>query len=369
MAAFLRLRRLGRIILCIVCVASVGRLSGQDSANANSYSSEWRRHFALQTSLIPVGTADEHGTLWLITSASPGWQGNLLTKIDSEGKFIASYKPNLPLKPIEWVAYLSPAASGQSVGLLASLASGGKQQTFEGAFFVPVGPDSLADPIRIANAGPQFPTLIGDGANQFIAAGDQKPLTLVKVDSSGKVLWRRSFSNNLVLPTVSVGGSGDIYIASQAGAYVLLQKLDASGQVLRSKRIAAKQGDVTADSNGGCTLLFTEGVGGKDNKVHLLTLDADLHLVSQVETPLVGWGGRTYHLISTLRGHVVIGEGPQTSPHEEITKVMAEIDKSGKLIWQQTISSQGIPLLAPFRSGFYLIRDKDAGIDVEKYIY
>ena len=99
--------------------------------------------------------------------------------IDSGGQLTANYDPQVPLKPTEWVDYLSPAASGRSIGLLASLVSGGQQQTFEGAFFVPVRPDGLGAPRRVAGRGPRFPTLIGTGSEEFIAAGDQEPLTLL----------------------------------------------------------------------------------------------------------------------------------------------------------------------------------------------
>jgi hypothetical protein len=359
-----------RTSLC-VCVVSAVRLYGQgEPAGSIPYRLEWRHHFDLRTGLVPVGTADESGTLWLITRRS-GPQDDLLTKIDSEGKFIESYNVTLPLKPIEWVSYLSPAVGGRRVGLLASLTSGGQQQTFEGAFFVPVGSDGLGNPVRIANAGPQFPTLIGAGSGQFIAAGDQEPLTLVKVDASGKVLWRRSFSSKLILPEVSIGNSGDIFVVSQGGEYILLQMLNPAGRVLRSRRIIAKQGTVVADSDGGCSILFTKGFGGNDNTVFLLTFDRVLRQLNQGETPLVGHG-RTYQLIAAPNGHVVIGESSEPRPATQIPeKMMAEIDKAGKLIWQQTISSLGTPLLAPFRSGFYVVWDdlKSAGMNVEKYIY
>ena len=110
--------------------------------------------------MVP-GAADDSGTLWLMTHSSVGQSA--LTRID----------PQLPLGPGEWVDWWSPAASGRNVHLFASLAPFGKSPTFEGAFLIPVGPNGLGEPRRIAVRRPQFPTLLGDGAGQFLVAGDQ----------------------------------------------------------------------------------------------------------------------------------------------------------------------------------------------------
>lgn len=375
-------RTLNRVLLCFVCLlcSALGLLHAQPQSpsqqpagtNASPYKLEWQRHYDLQVGLVPVGTSDENGTLWLITGGGPGKLDDSLTKIDANGRLIVKYTPTLPLKPVEWVNYLSPATSGHSVGLLANVVSGGQAQTDEGAFFLPVGTEGLGSPVRIAGIGPQLTALLGADRGQFIAAGDQQPLTLVKLDSSGKVLWRRAFSPKLVLPVVSVGPSGNIFVVSQGGSYILLQILDSSGRVLRSKRIDAKQGTVVADPEGGCSILFSKLEGGEDNMVHLLALDQSLRQLHLVETPLIGWDGRSYQLISTPRGHLVIGNGQKPSPGAGVAeKIIAEFDRSGALIWQQRTESLTTPLLVPFRSGFYVVNDVSGGtgMDVEKYVY
>jgi hypothetical protein len=350
--------------LYITCLDSLDGQQADGTASASSYKLEWTRHFQFQSGLAPVGTADEAGTLWLITHAGPGKPEESLTKIGPDGRLSGKYDPIVPLKPIEWVGYWSVAASGHSVGLLASLVSGGRDETFEGAFFAPVAPDGLGAPKRVADRGPQFPTLIGDGAGQFIAAGDQEPLTLLKLDASGTLQWRRSFSRNLVLPTVAVGTNGNTFVLSQGGRYILLQVLDQTGRVLRSKRIAAKQGTVAVDAGLGCSVLLSKGYGGGENRVYLLSFDQMMHQSNEVETPLRGWGGRTYQLISTPRGHLTIGEGPNQQQ-----QLIAEFDKAGKLIWQQAISADFTPLLVPFKTGFYVVSDEGNGMSIEKYVY
>jgi hypothetical protein len=121
-------------------------------------------------------------------------------------------------------------------------------------------------------------------------------------------------------------------------------------------------------------LLFSTRYGGEDNTVFLLTLDQTLHQLSQVETPLVGRSGRNYQLISSPHGHLVIGESPDPKPRQLVfnrTNRLAEFDRSGSLLWQQSISALVPPLLVPFRSGFYLVRElfDVKGMDIEKYVY
>jgi hypothetical protein len=341
-------------------------------ASAGSYALEWRHHYQRQIGLVGTGVADDSGNLWLITHAGPGRPEESLTRIDPDGQLRANYMPTLPLKPIEWIAYLTPATSGRRVALLASIASGGREQTFEGAFFAPVEENGFGAPVRVAVRGPQFPAMVGAGRDEFIAAGDQEPLTLMKLDASGKVLWRRALSSSLVLPVVSVGRSGSAFVLSQGGAYILIEMLDSSGHVVRSKRIRAKQGTVVADLHGGCSLLFSRQDQGKNNAVYLLTLDNELRLLSQTLTPLVGWGGRTYKLVSTPHGHLVVGEGPEQNPQRTPPKkILAEFNEAGALIWQQSLTSLATPILAPFGSGFYLVREtfEGKGIDIEKYAY
>ena len=350
-------------LFCLV----LGSLRGQPAERVltgGSYRLEWRHHYPLQTGLGPVAVSDDSGTLWLTSHAGPGKAEDLLTKIEPDGKLAGQYEPKLPLKIDEWVAYLSPAVSGHSVGLLGSLASGGQRQTFEGAFFVPIGADGLGAPKRVSDAGPQFRELIAAGPDQFIAAGDQEPLTLLKLDANGNVLWRRAFGRNLVLPNVAVGVNGNVFVVSQAGSYVLVQMLDQSGRLLRSRRISAKQGTLAADADGACSILISKGFAGRDNHVYLATLNKTLSELSEVETPLRGRGGRTYNLISTPRGHLAIGEGP-----EQNQQVVAEFDRTGKLMWQQAISTYYTPLLVPFNSGFYIVSGSGSGMDVEKHVY
>ena len=180
------------------------------------------------------------------------------------------------------------------------------------------------------------------------------------------MLWRRSFSRNLVLPTVAVSADRKILVVSQGGSYLQVQLLDESGRPLLSKKIAARQGTVAADTGGGWSILLSKGVTGEENRVYLIALDPTLRQSNEVETPLRGRGGRTYQLISTPHGHLIIGEGPDGR-----RQTIAEFDSSGKLMWQQARSDRFTPLLVPFRFGFYIVNDVSGreGMDVEKYLY
>lgn len=334
-------------------------------AGASSYALAWQQHFQIQTGSLPWGTAEDDGTLWLVTYKEGQ---EYLTSLTPEGRLAGTYNlRRIPLRPMEWIGWLSLATSNHSTGLLASLTSGGQVQTFEGAFFVPVGRDGPGTPRRVAGQGTQWPTLIAAGLGEFLAAGDQEPLTLLKLDSKGNVLWRRSFSRRLVLPEVAVGADRKILMASQGGRYLQLQLLDDSGRALASGRIAARQGVVEPDSDGGWTLLVSKGWGGKDNKVYLTRLDSRLRQLSQVETPLCGLHGLSYQLISTPHGHVMLGESPDGQQRE----IVAEYERSGRLLWQQGISVPFVPRLLTFSSGFYIVNVDfpGGGVDIEKYLF
>ena len=138
--------------------------------------------------------------------------------------------------------------------------------------------------------------------------------------------------------------------------------------MIRSKRIAALQGDVQGDPEGGCSLLVSKGVGGKDNQVYFLTINRRIHELNQIKTPFVGWGGRSYQLFLSLHGHLAIGKAAEQHYPGLRTMIVAEFDKSGRLIWQRDLSSLGRPMLVPFHSGYYLIAPLLGGMDVWKYI-
>jgi hypothetical protein len=186
------------------------------------------------------------------------------------------------------------------------------------------------------------------------------------MDHAGTVLWHRSFSRKLVLPVVAVSPDRKILVVSQGRTYLQLQLLNESGRPLVSKQMAARQGAVVADSGGGWSVLLSKGLGGRENRVYLSALDQSLHQLSELETPLRGRGGRTYRLISTPRGHLIVGEGI-----DDGRQTIAELDASGKLLWQQSISAQFTLLLVPFRFGFYVVKDIPGGdgMDVEKYLF
>jgi hypothetical protein len=362
------------LLFCVLCASFVNGQPPNDPAHradsglaaVSAYKLEWKKKFPFQVSLVPEASADDAGTLWLITSVGHGNPYESLTRIEPDGRVSGTYDPMIAIKPIEDLGHLTLATSGQNVGLLANITSGGRVQTVEGAFFLSMGREGLNPAKRIAGKGPQFLVLAGNGKGQFIAAGDQEPLTLLKLDAIGNRLWRRSFSKELVLPDVAVGANGNTFVLSEGDSSILIQVLAETGRLVKSKQIVAHQGTVVADGDGGCTILFSKGDGGKENRVYLSSLDPKMRASKEIETPLRGWSGRTYQLISTPRGHLAIGESA-----EEKQQIMVEFDKLGRELWQQEIVGYRSPDLVPFKSGFYLVWDGVGreGVEVEKYVY
>ncbi len=300
-----------------------------------------------------------------------GSPDEFLVKIGPSGDLLDTMHPHVPLRPIEWISDFTPAVSDHNVGLLATLISGGQKQIFEGAFFSPILPTGQGKPVRISRVGPQFPTLVAAGSGQFIAAGDQEPLTLIKLDASGKVLWRRSFSSRLFLPSLSVGPSGSIFVLSQRSKDIVLQMLDKTGRAVRSKPLVYKQGDIVAEADGGCTVLASTGYDGARNTVYLVTFDRALRQTSRVKTPLIGWGGREYQLMLTPHGHIALGLGLKQDFQYGQSKIIAEFDHSGRELWRYVLPGTDETLLVPFRDGFYIVRRVALGdgTTVQKYMY
>ncbi|MEP7354377.1 MAG: hypothetical protein ABI824_14220 [Acidobacteriota bacterium] len=338
----------------------------QGISGVGSFKLQWRQPFPFQIGVEPIGSASDDGSLWLITDPGPGRPERYVTHISQTGQISAKYDLAFPLKPSELVSYLSMSNSGTSVALLASTVSGGAKQIVESLLFLPVLRDGPGPTRRVAGRGPQFSTLNGNGKGQFISAGDEGPLTLLKLGADGSLIWRRSFSKDLVRPTVAVGATGNIFLLSQGKSYLSLQKLDETGRLLSSQQISAKQGTLIADANGGCTVLFSRGTGAKEGRVYLTSFDRTMHRSDDVETPLHAWVGQTYEVISTPQGHLAIGEGP-----EEGQQVAVEFNGSSKLLWQREMPRNLTSNLMSFTTGFYVVTDTNEGTEtiVEKYGY
>lgn len=364
----------GLTLVFLLCAPIYSRKAhDENSTGTIPYHLKWKKQFDLQCGLVPVGTTEEDGTLWMI-AGKPVFEESLV-KISFSGELLKAYPRPDPPTRLEWISYLSPAVSGGKVGLLASLASGGQNQTFEGALFFPVVPKRLLPPVRVSGRGPQFPTLVGTDSADFLAVGDQSPLTVIKIDSAGKVIWRESFSSKLVLPDVSVGLGGNAFVVAQGATYVLVQKVDVAGHVSASRRLSAKQATVIADSDGGCSLLYSKDWNGDRNRVQYVKLDNNLHKIREDVTPLIAWSGRTYEIVSSRHGYLIAGEGPPPpnfNPAKDTPRaVIAELDRSGRLMWQSPREALTPPLLLTFGNGFYVVSDgtHPEGMIVESYAY
>ena len=114
------------------------------------------------------------------------------------------------------------ASSGPTVGVLVSATRWeGRAAYFEGAYFMLLKNGELTTPVRISAPGPQFIELVPYRDGEYLAGGDQEPLTQIRLRSDGTIVWRRQISSKLVLPQLAVGPNGDIYVVSQAGPSVV----------------------------------------------------------------------------------------------------------------------------------------------------
>jgi hypothetical protein len=177
---------------------------------------EWTQTFRTShpCGFSAIGTVDEHDNLWLVCPKVNGGSviGSLL-QIDSAGKMrLERELPlTLPATANGLTMDIQMASSGPTIGVLVSTTLWeGRSASFEGADFMRLRSGELMTPVRISAPGPQFIELVPYGDGEYLAGGDQEPLTLIRLRSDGTVVWRREISRKLVLPQLAAGPNGDI---------------------------------------------------------------------------------------------------------------------------------------------------------------
>lgn len=326
------------------------------AAQTSPYVIEWSRVFLprqdCDIGFAPQATADQNEDLWL-SCHDYLKQANGILHFSAAGRLVDLEKPHLklPTSLDRDSAEFFLAASRNNLGLLINFDRvEGRASYFEGAFFTRIATDGIGAPRRISGPGPWFRCIVGSPDGGFLVAGDQEPLTLIKLSASGELQWRRSFSRRLVLPDVAVTTTRESYVAARAGPSVVVQRINADGQLIRRTSFPASQATVVVDPGGGCTLMYSIFARGKQGSVFLTALNQELRRLWTEPTPFIDKTGRTYQLIRKPDGYVALGDGKGAK-----TTVLAGFDPSGRLVWRQRFQADFTPLLVPTVSGFYLV--------------
>lgn len=153
-------------------------------------------------------------------------------------------------------------------------------------------------PVGQRSLGLDAMALTRDGG--YVVAGRGRPAQqthgvaidawVAKLDAQGEPLWEKCFGGEgfdafRSVRETSDGGyilAGSTHAEGKKGSDVLVMRLDAEGNLLNSAAFGGPKNDSASDvhqtSDGGYVIAATEDSGGKEAKVWLLKLDAELQL-------------------------------------------------------------------------------------------
>jgi hypothetical protein len=330
---------------------------------------EWTREFATPhpCGFSPRGVVDDKDDLWLVCEGIAGREslGSLL-RVDHTGNLLAqaALGVTLPESATGEITNVELAFNRGQIGVLLNLTrSEGRVEYFEGAFFLTLHNDALSVPSRISGPGPQFLELLPYVDRDYLAAGDQEPLTLVRFHADGAIAWRRVLSRKLALPQLAAAVNGDIYVVSQGGSRLAVHRFNSQGVILGTGSIIAKQGSVEVASNENIVVIYS--VGGVSNRVYITSLDKSLRRLWTASTPLLGKGGRTYQIMAHSDGLVGIGDAEANG-----MATLIGLDNSGTIIWRDSVRTRiSPPRLLRTQAGFYMISTNLKGFEVTKQAF
>jgi hypothetical protein len=192
------------------------------------------------------------------------------------------------------------------VVLSARYMHGGLEVFFDGAVFAPVSSDGKLGPVKnVAGNGPEYKELVALSDDHFLLIGDQSPMTVIRIRSDGEVGWRRTYSDNWVLPTAAALEDGSSCISSpdyrKARLHVIW--IDRNGTELGRRTIQARRSQV-ASSVSACTILYD-----RDDIHHgeffLTSFDARRNRLWTVPVSDEAPQGSDYGMIAVSDGYIV----------------------------------------------------------------
>ncbi len=239
----------------------------------------------------------------------------------------------VPQRPDIWDSSRTLIAVRDRVVLLASMlhASSGRMQFSEGVYLLPMNRDG--PPVSVVPSGAQLSDVLPSHDGNLILAADQAPLSIRKINLAGATIWSRSFSKELVLPTLAVFPDGSVCAtAQQQRTGLRLFRLDPGGVVTQDLTLAAAQGTVAAGSERMCGLLYTDSFDA-ETRVWLAGYDINLGLRWRTASPIGAPAGRTYRLHALADGYLATGEvaGDRTK------WILAKFSWTGRLEWTTPI--------------------------------
>jgi hypothetical protein len=237
----------------------------------------------------------------------------------------------------------------------------GRSLYVDGADFALLDKDKWGVPVKIAGSGPEYKALIALSDGHFLAMGDQSPMVLLRLDSTGKIEWTRRFPSTWTLPSgVSTDHGGACILSSgYLSPWMHLMRLDESGKVHFQTKFQGWDGIVAAGPSDTCAVLYSTGTANRNRiRFHLALFDSSLHQKWSVAIPVASYVGGSFHLASLMDGWAVV-----TDSEAGFGSVfMAKYDFSGNAVW--SLTEKSLPrteLSAGAGDSFYLVCDQPDG--------
>jgi hypothetical protein len=324
-----------------ICLAAVlpflaGQLFAQVSGEGFESHIIWKQTIQGVNALTLDGAVtDSAGDLWFV-SAPFSWEYRdpLLVHIDANGTVVGHDRmPESINPPFPEVTAFALATS--TAGRLAVVAhhshAAGRVIHFDGADFVFLDRDRWGVSVKIAGSGPEYKALIALSDGDFLSMGDQSPMMLLKVDSTGKIKWKRRFPANWTLPSGASTEHGGACVLSSGYLvpWMHLMRLDEEGNVQSQTKFQGRNGIVTSGPSGSCAVLYSAGTSNRNRmRFHLALFDSSLRQNWFMTIPVASYVGGSFHLASLADGWIVVMDSEDGTG----SVFMAKYDFSGRAV-------------------------------------
>ncbi len=346
-----------RISLSSVLLLLAGHLFAQSSQQAFDSHIIWKQEIkGVTASGLDHATIDSSGDLWLVSD--PFGAEPRLVHIDVSGKVVSNDKlpdsvhPRFP----ETNSFALATSTEGSLGILASHSHAvGRAIYNDGADFALLDGTKLGTPVKIAGSGPEYTGLLALSDNHFLAMGDQDPMVLIRLDTTGKIDWRRRFPSSWDLPSGAglEHGAACVLSSGYGVPWMHLMDLNDAGHVRFQIKFQGWNGVISAGPSDSCVALYSTG-SPKQNRIrfHIASFDSSLRQNWSTAMPVDSpWGG-SFFLASLKDGWVVVTD----SGSKWETVLIAKYDLSGDVVWSLPDVAFPFPsLLVGAGDSFYLV--------------
>jgi len=331
--------------------------SGQSPATFDGHI-VWERDFDAPTSTLGSAVVDSAGVLWSVSgfTALP-----VLTRVSPQGKLIGETDCNSgkPSPPSEFGDYRLALSSKGAMEILVSYSRWiGRTVYFDGAKVAAIHSDGTCGEFKpIVGPGAQYLDFSALSNGGFLAAGDQAPFTLIRIDPSGRVAWRRTFSEWWVGPSAAALNGGSVCVAAVVETrpsqpwHEHLMIVAPSGAVIHQRNLAGIAGtQMLPGPNGNCLALSSPNLPHSPGRLTLSSFGGDLSLLWSAPVPVEFTYGGGFMMVSTTKGPVAAARGTRGL-------FVAAFDFTGKLRWvaQDSERTLGIDQLASAGDSFYVL--------------